>query len=96
MLMAALATLVPLVALEVVLRMFAPRENVFATSTLDIYAPDAGLGWKLRPNVRRTIEWLERQVLMQTDAEGHRVAAVALNRRAGTPTMLVSGDSYTL
>ena len=78
---------------EVALRLFSPFENQYVVSTLGTFAPDLQLGWVLKPNLRMTRKWGGRDVVIRTDANGHRIPDTNRESDFERP-ILVAGDSY--
>src|SRR5262245_40957609 len=84
---------VALLACEGILRLFRLGENGYTTVTLGIYAPDPELTWVLKPNLRVLRNWTGRNILIRTDADGHRVPDVAV-LQDGAEQIAFAGDSY--
>jgi hypothetical protein len=88
------SVLVGVLLLEGGLRLMSSRGNIHATATLNIYAADPELGWRLRPHAWKRVKWLGRQIVVRIDAEGHRVPDRAVGTAEG-PLLAFAGDSYT-
>jgi hypothetical protein len=78
---------------EVAIRLLRPGENLYASATLGVFAPDPELGWVHKHDYTGSRKWLGRIVLIRTDAEGHRIPNMGVSN-GGAELIAFAGDSY--
>jgi hypothetical protein len=78
---------------EALLRLFPPEQNIHATATLGIYAPDPELRWTHKRNFRRLRDWAGRTIIIRTDANGYRIPDGEIPP-VGAGRIAFTGDSY--
>ena len=87
---------VGLASAELLLRLFAPDDNVRATASLNIYTPSECCGIALKPNLSRATFWNGKKVYIETDAEGRRIPRDrTFAGETVMPEVIFCGDSYT-
>ena len=86
--------LVPLAVCEIVLRVVMRKDNVYATASLGLFAPDPELVWVNRSNLRFVKNWGDREVLIRTDARGRRIPAKVVPAGPRPGEVVFAGDSY--
>jgi lysophospholipase L1-like esterase len=92
LILAAMATVLPLVAVELMLRPFAPGDpDAQGGARTTVFERDRELGWKLRPGARDL--WGE--VPVEINAKGLRGPELDYAKPAGVRRILYLGDSVT-
>lgn len=90
LLLLAVATAVALLAAEALVRWLAPQQLIRLRP--DVWTPDhEGLGWRMAPDLDTVVNTGERDVVLRTDADGHRVGAPSA---PASRQILALGDSF--
>jgi lysophospholipase L1-like esterase len=88
------ATLVSVIAAELVLALALPDSNLRTTAGLNIFTSDSALGYRLQPNLYRRFPWLGREIVIVTNGQGHRIPEAERHDMVTSAKLLIAGDSY--